>query len=91
MLADERGLFLSLPTSLLYKFKDDITDNINLTIIGKCAFTANDPIFKVAIDGRGHNIITDDTESQLVKQITLYSKITENENKYICGITLEFD
>ena len=75
MLADERGLFLSLPTSLLYKFKDDITDTINLTIIGKCAFTANDPIFKVAIDGRGHNIITDDTESQLVKQITLYSKI----------------
>ena len=91
MLADERGLFLSLPTSLLYKFKDDITDNINLTIIGKCAFTASDPIFKVMIDGRGHSIITDDTESQLVKQITLYSKITENENKYICGITLEFD
>ena len=91
MLADERGLFLSLPTSLLYKFKDDITDNINLTIIGKNAFTSNDPIFKVSIDGRNHYFITDDTESQIVKQITLYSKIIENENKYICGITLEFD
>ena len=91
MLADERGLFLSLPTSLLYKFKDEVTDNINLTIIGKNAFTSNDPIFKVSIDGRNHYIITDDTESQFVKQITLYSKIIENENKYICGITLEFD
>lgn len=91
MLADERGLFLSLPTSLLYKFKDEVTDNINLTIIGKNAFTSNDPIFKVSIDGRNHYFITDDTESQIVKQITLYSKIIENENKYICGITLEFD
>ena len=91
MLADERGLFLSLPTSLLYQFKDDITSIINLNIFGETAFTVDDPSFRIAIDGERHYFIIDDTMSQFVKEITLFAMLTENENNYICGITLEFN
>lgn len=91
MLADERGLFLSLPTSLLYQFKDDITSIINLNIFGKTVFTVDDPSFKVMIDGERHYFITDDTMSQFVKEITLFSTLIEKGKKYICGITLEFN
>ena len=91
MLADERGLFLSLPTSLLYQFKDDITSIINLNIFGKTVFTVDDPSFRVMIDGERHYFITDDTMSQFVKEITLFSTLIKKEKKYICGITLEFN
>lgn len=91
MLADERGLFLSLPTSLLYQFKDDVTSIINLNIYGETVFTVDDVVFRAVIDGERHNFITDDTKSQFVKEITLYATITENEKNYICGLTLEFN
>lgn len=91
MLADERGLFLSLPTSLLYQFKDDVTSIINLNIFGETVFTVDDPSFRIAIDGERHYFITDDTMSQYVKKITLFATLTENEKNYICGITLEFN
>lgn len=91
MLADEKGLFLSLPTSLLYQFKDDVTNIINLNIYGETVFAINDAIFRIAIDGERHCFITDDYMSQYIKEITIYTTINGNEKNYICGLTLEFN
>ena len=90
MLADERGLFLSLPSSMLYKFKDEVTNNVDLSIVCDMPFVDYDVMFKVSIDQYSHHFITGDMESQFVDSVTLYSKIDNNDQHYVCGIYMEY-
>ena len=90
MLADERGLFLSLPSSMLYKFKDEVTNNVDLSIVCDMPFADYDVMFKASIDQYSHHFITGDMESQFVDNVTLYSKIDNNDQHYVCGIYMEY-